>query len=99
MHPSVRPAFPPRDSQVERLKRKRESHDVDQVTEGEEVLERQVKKIKLNNDSENELKIKGQANAGKRPERMTAADGVKARSRIGLRRMSSRGVEAGRGRC
>lgn len=95
VHPSVRPAFPPRYSQVERLKRKRESHDVDQVTEGEDVLERQVKKIKLS-DPENGFKIKGQAKAGKRSLRMTAADGVKARSRVGLRRMSSRGVEAGR---
>jgi hypothetical protein len=98
VHPSIRPAFPPCYSRVERLKRKRESHDIDQVTEGEEVLERQVKKIKLGNDSEIGLKIKGQAMAGKRSERMTAADGVKTRSRIGSRRMSSRGVEAGRGR-
>jgi hypothetical protein len=98
VHPSIRPAFPPRYSRLERLKRKRESHDIDQVTEGEEVLERQVKKIKLGNDSEVGLKIKGQAMAGKRSERMTAADGVKTRSRIGSRRMSSRGVEAGRGR-
>jgi hypothetical protein len=98
VHPSVRPAFPRRYSQAERLKRKRESHDVDQVTEGEEVLERQVKKIKLDHDPENGFKVKGQANAGKRSERMTVADGVKARSRIGLRRMSSRGTEAGRGR-
>lgn len=97
VHPSVRPAFPPRYSQAERLKRKRESHDVDQVMEGEDVLERQVKKIKLS-DPDIELKIKGQAKAGRRSERMTAAEGVKARSRIGLRRMSSRGVEAGRAR-
>ena len=97
VHPSVRPAFPPRYSQIERQKRKRESHDVDQMTEGEDVLERQVKKIKLS-DSDVGLKIKGQAKAGKRSERMSAADGVKARSRIGLRRMSSRGVEAGRAR-
>ena len=61
-------------------------------------MERQVKKIKLSNCPEVGLRIKGQAKNGKRPERMTAADGVKARSRIGLRRMSSRGVEAGRAR-
>ena len=98
VHPIMRPTFPPHFSQAERLKRKRESHDVDQVTEGEEVLERQVKKIKLSHDPGFGLKIEGQAKNKKRPERMTAADGVKARSRIGLRRMSSRGVEAGRAR-
>lgn len=98
VHPSVRPTFPSRYSQAERLKRKRESHDVDQVAEGEEALERQVKKIKLSHDPESGLKTKVQAKAGKRPERMTAADGVKARSRIGLRRMSSRRAEAGRAR-
>lgn len=99
VHPSVRPTFPPRYSQAERLKRKRESHDVDQVVDGEEALERQVKKIKLSHDPENGVKTKVQAKAGKRLERMTAADGVKARSRIGLRKMSSREVEAGRARC
>lgn len=98
VHPIMRPTFPPHFSQAQRLKRKRESHDVDQVTEGEEVLERQVKKIKLSHDPGFRLKIEGQAKNGKRPERMTAADGVKAKSRIGLRRMSSRGVEAGRAR-
>lgn len=98
VHPSVRPVIPPRYSQAERPKRKRESHDVDQVVEGEEALERQVKRIKLSHDPERGLKTKVHAKAGKRPERMTAADGVKARSRIGLRRMSSRGVEAGRAR-
>ena len=98
VHPIMRPTFPPHFSQAERLKRKRESHDVDQVTEGEEVLERQVKKIKLSHDPGFGLKIEGQAKNKKRPERMAAADGVKARSRIGLRRMSSRGVEAGRAR-
>jgi hypothetical protein len=96
VHPSVRPSFPPRYSHVERLKRKRESHDIDQVTEGEEFLERQVKKIKLDHDLENGFRVKGQAKAGKRSERMTVADGVKARSRIGLRKISSRGTEAGR---
>lgn len=98
VQPTVRPAFPTRYFQAERLKRKRESHDVDQVTEGAEVLERQVKKIKLSQDPESGVKVKGQIKTGKRPERMTTADGVKARSRIGLRRMSSRGVEAGRAR-
>ena len=98
VHPSVRPAFPPRYSQADRLKRKRESHDVDQVMEEEDVLERQVKKIKLSHGSDIGIKIKGQAKAGLRSERMTAADGVKARSRIGLRRKSSRGVDAGRAR-
>jgi hypothetical protein len=98
VHPTVRPAFPSCYSRVDRLKRKRESQDVDQVTEGEEVLERQVKKIKLCHDAENGPKIKEQAKAGKRSERMTAADGVKARSRSGLRRMSSRRLDAGRAR-
>ena len=98
VHPIVRPASPPRYFQAERLKRKRERHDVDQVTKGAEVLERQVKKIKLSHDPEVENKVKGQTKTGKRPERMTAADGVQARSRIGLRRMSPRGVEAGRAR-
>lgn len=98
VHSIVRPAFPPRYFQAERLKRKRESHDVDQVNEGAEVLERQVKKIKLSQDPEIENEVKGQTKTGKRPERMTAADGVKAKSRIGLRRMSSRTVEAGRAR-
>jgi hypothetical protein len=98
VHPSVRPAFPPRYSHADRLKRKRESHDIDQVMEGEEVLEREVKKVKLNHDLESAFKVKVQAKAGKRSERMTAAEGVKARSRIGLRRMSSRGVDAGRAR-
>ncbi|GAB7331819.1 hypothetical protein MBLNU13_g03772t2 [Cladosporium sp. NU13] len=98
VHPTVRPAFPPRYFQAERLKRKRESHDVDEMIEGAEVLERQVKKIKLSQNPEIGCKVKGQTKTGKRPERTTSADGVKARSRIGLRRMSSRGVEAGRAR-
>lgn len=98
VHPPVRPAFPPCYSQAGRLKRKRESHDIDQVTKGEEVLERQVKKIKLSHDLEHGLKVKRQAKAGRRSNRATAADGVKARSRSGLRRMSSRGVDAGRAR-
>jgi hypothetical protein len=55
-----------------------------------------VKKIKLDHDPENGFKVKGQARAGSRSETMTVADGVKARSKIGLRRMSSRGTEAGR---
>ena len=93
MHPSVRPTFPPRYSQAERLKRKRESHDVDQVVEEEEALERQVKKIKLSHAPESGLMTKVQAKAGKRPEKMSAADSVKARSRSGLRRMSSREAE------
>ena len=96
VHPSVRPAFPPRYSRAERLKRKRESHDVDQGTEGDDVLERQVKKIKLSHDSDG--KTRRQAKTGKRSERVTAADGVKTGSRIGLRRMSSRGIEASRAR-
>lgn len=79
------------------MKRKRDSHDVDQVLEeGEDILERQVKKLKLSHDSEIGFRIRGQAKARRRSERMTAADGVKARSKTGLRRMSSRGVEAGR---
>lgn len=98
VHPSVRPRFPFRYSQAERPKRKRESHDVDQVVgEEEEALERQVKKIKLSHDPESGLTTKVQAKSG-RPERMSAADSVKARSRSGLTRMSSRGAEAGRAR-
>jgi hypothetical protein len=96
VHPSVRLTLAPRHSQTERLKRKRESHDIDQVVEGEEIVKRQVKKMKLSHRPDIGLKIKGQARAGKRPERMTAADGVKARSRVGLRRLSSRGVDADR---
>ena len=96
MHPPVRPAFPRPDTRAERLKRKRESHDIDQVADGEDFVERQVKKLKLSHDPGAGLKIRGQAKAGKRLERMTAADGVKARSSTGLRRMSSRGVDAGR---
>ena len=96
VHPPVRPAFPRPDTRAERLKRKRESHDIDQVADGEDVVERQVKKLKLSHDPGAGLKIRGQAKAGKRLERMTAADGVKARSSTGLRRMSSRGVDAGR---
>lgn len=98
VHPTVRPAFPPSRSPTERLKRKRDSHDVDQVLEGAEVLERQVKKIKLSHGGEIGYRIKGHANTKKRPERVTAADGVKARSRAGARRMSSRGLDADRAR-
>ena len=97
MHPTVRPAFPHRYSQADRLKRKRESNDVDQVTEEEEVLERQVKKIKLSHDPEDGLKIRGQAKIVRKSQRTTVADGVKARSRAGLRRVSSRRIDAGRG--
>lgn len=99
VHPCVRPAFPPRYSRTERLKRKRESHDIDQVEDGgeEEALERQVKKIKLSHDSEDGLKIRGQAKLARKSQRTTVADGVKARSRAGLRRVSSRRLDAGRG--
>jgi len=104
VHPSVRPAFPPLHSRTERLKRKRESHDNGQVADGgEEVLERQVKKIKLSDDPEDGLnigdrpKIRGQAQRVRRSQRTTVADGVKARSKVGLRRLSSRRLDAGRG--
>jgi hypothetical protein len=98
VHPSVRPILSPRFSRTEKLKRKRESHDIDQVAEGEQMVERQVKKMELSHHSDNGPKIKGQARVGKRPERTTAADGVKARSRTGVRRLSSRSVDADRAR-
>lgn len=92
----MRPAFPPPYSRIERLKRKRDGQDVDQVAEGDDILERQVKKIKLSHDSELGYRFRGQATAKKRSERATAADSVKARSRSGLRRMSNRGMDADR---
>lgn len=95
VHPAdVRPVMPTPCPPTERLKRKRDSHDVDQVLE--DILERQVKKLKLSHDSEIGFRIRGQAKARRRSERTTAADGVKVRSKTELRRMSSRGVEAGR---
>jgi hypothetical protein len=98
IHPAVRPAFPVRYSRSEMLKRKRDHHNVDEMADGAEMLERQVKKIKLSHDNDTGYRIKGHANARKRPERMTAADGVKARSRAGQRRMSSRVREGDRSR-
>jgi hypothetical protein len=82
------------------LKRKRDGRDVDEVAEGTETLERQVKKLKVSNDYEVGHRIRGNANANarKRPERMTAADGMNARARRSLRRMLFRERDANRGR-
>jgi hypothetical protein len=96
IHLTVRPASPPRYSRSDTLKRKRDARNVD--AKGPEILERQVKRVKLSHDSQAGYKIGGHANARKRPERMTAADGVKARSRAGQRRMSSRARDGDRGR-
>lgn len=96
VHPTVRPAFPPPYSRIEKLKRKRDGQDVDQLSEGAEILQRKVKKIKLSSDSELGYRVRGQATARKRSERATAAGSVKARSRTGLRRMSHRGMDADR---
>lgn len=96
VHPNSHPVLPTPCPRTERLKRKRDSSDVDQVVDGEDVLERQVKKMKLSHESEAGYRIRGQAKVRRRSERVTAAEGVKARSKSGLRRMSSRGVEAGR---
>jgi hypothetical protein len=100
VHASVRPAFPPRYSRSDMLKRKRDGRDVDEVAEGTETLERQVKKLKVSNDYEVGHRIRGNANANarKRPERMTAADGMNARARRSLRRMLFRERDANRGR-
>jgi hypothetical protein len=98
IHFTVRPAFPPRYSRSDTLKRKRDGRDVDEMAEGTEILERQVKRIKLSHDSQAGYKIRGNANARKRPERMTAADGVQVRSGLvseGCHLVREMAIEAG----
>lgn len=96
VHPAVRPILASSCPRTDRLKRKRDSSDVDQIAEGEDVLERQVKKLKLSHDDEAGFRIRGRAKVRRRSSRMNVAEGVKARSRSGLRRMSSRMLDSGR---
>lgn len=96
VHPAVRPVLPSPCPRTDRLKRKRDRSDVDQVADGDEGLERQVKKLKLSSEAEGGLRAREQGKVRRRSSRMNVADGVKARSRSGLRRMSSRGLDAGR---